>query len=47
MATKRSTYVEPSDYFSPAMKKAAAEWDKKHETKKNAQTKKSSTGKKK
>lgn len=47
MATKRSTYVEPNDYFSPKMKKAAAEWDKKHEGKKTAQTKKPAAGKKK
>ena len=45
MATKRSTYVEPSDYFSPAMKKAARDWDKKQEAKKTE--KKPATGKKK
>ena len=30
MATKRKTYVEPTGYFSPSMKKVADEWDKKN-----------------
>lgn len=29
MATKKTTYKEPSDYFSPAMKKAVREYDRK------------------
>lgn len=30
MATKKVTYVEPEDYFSPSMRKAADAWDKKN-----------------
>lgn len=40
MATKRVTYVEPADYFTPEMKRVAREWDKKQAEKKKAEAKK-------
>lgn len=45
MAEKNVTYKEPSSYFTPAMKKAARDWDKKNAPK-PADTKKSSAKKK-
>lgn len=46
MAVKKVTYKEPSDYFTPSMRKAADEWEKANKKKQSA-AKKSSTGKKK
>lgn len=39
MAVKKITYKEPSDYFTPAMKKAAQEFDKKQEAAKKETSK--------
>lgn len=39
---KKVTYAEPKNYFSPAMKKAASDWDKANK----AKTTQSSKGKK-
>ena len=45
MAAKKVTYKEPGSYFSPAMKKATRDWEKKNAEKKPATPK--NTGKKK
>ena len=39
MATKKATYVEPGDYFSPNMKKAMDEWEKKNAAKQKQEKK--------
>lgn len=40
MAIKKFEYKEPAGYFSPAMKKAAKEWEKEQKTKQKKSTKK-------
>ena len=42
MAVKKVIYKEPASYFSPAMKKAAAKWERE-----NAKKKATSNGKRK
>ena len=41
MANKKMTYVEPSNYFTPSMKKLLKEGEKKTPAKKTSTTKKS------
>lgn len=45
MAVKKVIYKEPADYFTPAMKKAAAKWER--ENAKKTDAKKAATKKKK
>lgn len=48
MANKKVTYKEPAGYFTPSMRKVAAEWDKANAAKKKtAEPKKTADAKKK